>query len=83
MRKVKTVCTVGPASAALEILKKLVLAGMDVARLNFSHGTYRSHAETISRLRQSPNRTTAPWRFSKTSKVHAFGWGGSTAAKRI
>jgi pyruvate kinase len=60
MRKVKTVCTIGPASAALEILKKLVLAGMDVARLNFSHGSYRSHADTISRLRQISKNYNRP-----------------------
>jgi pyruvate kinase len=60
MRKVKTVCTIGPASATLEILKKLVLAGMDVARLNFSHGTYRNHAEIFGRLRQTSKTHNRP-----------------------
>jgi pyruvate kinase len=52
MRKAKIVCTIGPASASDEILSKLVLAGMDVARLNFSHGDGRSHARAHARLRQ-------------------------------
>lgn len=52
MRKVKTICTIGPASASDEIVTKLMLAGMDAARLNFSHGTYKSHADTVARLQR-------------------------------
>ncbi len=52
MRKAKIVCTIGPASASEEMLHKLVLAGMDVARLNFSHGDARSHAMVHARLRR-------------------------------
>ncbi len=51
MRKTKIVCTIGPASESTEILSKLMHAGMDVARLNFSHGTYEEHAQRISRIR--------------------------------
>jgi pyruvate kinase len=52
MRKAKIVCTIGPASASEEMLHKLVLAGMDVARLNFSHGDARTHTQVHARLRR-------------------------------
>src|SRR5512141_2327305 len=51
-RKAKIVATIGPASESEEILEKLVLAGMNVARLNFSHGTHEQHAERITRIRK-------------------------------
>jgi pyruvate kinase len=44
LRRTKIVCTIGPASGAPEVLDRLVAAGMDVARLNFSHGTHAEHA---------------------------------------
>ena len=44
MRKTKIVCTIGPASGSLEMVKQLLQAGMDVARLNFSHGSHEEHA---------------------------------------
>ena len=47
----KIVCTLGPPSASLEALSALVAAGMDVARLNFSHGTHEEHAAMISAVR--------------------------------
>jgi len=50
MRKTKIVCTIGPASASRETLKEMIRAGMNVARLNFSHGTYESHREMIRRI---------------------------------
>src|SRR5512134_3021874 len=49
--KAKIVATIGPASQSEEILEKLVRAGMNVARMNFSHGTHEEHAERIARLR--------------------------------
>ena len=52
MRRTKIICTVGPATAAPDRLLALVEAGMDVARLNFSHGTHEFHGETIKHLRQ-------------------------------
>lgn len=52
-RQTKIVCTLGPASETPEMLKALVEAGMDVARLNFSHGTYDEHAMRIERVREA------------------------------
>ena len=52
--KTKIVATIGPASESPEMLQRLVLAGMDVARLNFSHGDFASHAERIERIRTAP-----------------------------
>ena len=43
MRKTKIVCTLGPASETEEVIRGLCLAGMNVARMNFSHGTYEDH----------------------------------------
>ena len=44
--------TIGPASSSPDIIRQLILAGMDVARLNFSHGSYEDHAKTIKNLRE-------------------------------
>ena len=51
MRRTKIVATIGPASREPEVLKRLVEAGLDVARLNFSHGDFDMHAETAERVR--------------------------------
>ena len=47
MRKTKIVCTIGPSSESLENTKKLIKAGMNVARLNFSHGDFEEHGNRI------------------------------------
>ena len=52
MRKTKIIATIGPASREPEILEQLILAGMDCARLNFSHGTLEEHAEVIRSVRE-------------------------------
>ncbi|MDJ0697590.1 pyruvate kinase [Mastigocoleus sp. MO_188.B34] len=52
MRKTKIICTVGPATSTLERLQLLVDAGMNIARLNFSHGTHEFHSQTIHDLRK-------------------------------
>ena len=51
MRKTKIIATIGPSSREPEILEQLILAGMDCARLNFSHGTFEEHAEVIDSIR--------------------------------
>jgi pyruvate kinase len=58
--RTKIVCTIGPASRGVEQLDRLVAAGMDVARLNFSHGTQTEHAEVIARIRQGEPRWGRP-----------------------
>ncbi|NEU29880.1 pyruvate kinase [bacterium LRH843] len=57
MRKTKIVCTIGPASEAVETLISLIEAGMNVARLNFSHGNFEEHAVRIKRIREAEERT--------------------------
>ena len=52
-RHSKIVCTIGPATRSPRMLLRLLRAGMDVARLNFSHGTHAEHAQTISMLRSA------------------------------
>jgi len=52
MPRTKIVCTIGPSSRSPETLERLVASGMDVARLNFSHGTHAEHAAVISALRR-------------------------------
>ena len=56
MRRTKIVATIGPASREPEVLVQMVEAGMDVARLNFSHGSAEEHAETAQRVRDAANR---------------------------
>lgn len=51
MRRAKIVATIGPASCSAEKLRALIMAGMDVARVNMSHGSHESHAETIGLAR--------------------------------
>jgi len=53
MRKTKIVCTIGPASESVEMLEKLILAGMNVARLNFSHGTHEEHKMRIDNIKKA------------------------------
>ena len=52
-RRVKIVCTLGPSTKTLEQLVKLIDAGMDIARLNFSHGTHEFHKNLITNIREA------------------------------
>ena len=52
MRKTKIICTIGPASENEEVLTKMCEAGMDVARLNFSHGTHEEHQKKIDLIKK-------------------------------
>ncbi|AGL01851.1 pyruvate kinase [Desulfoscipio gibsoniae] len=53
MRRTKIVCTIGPTSESITILEQLMLAGMNVARLNFSHGTHDDHARRLAAVRKA------------------------------
>ena len=60
MRKTKIVCTIGPASRDPETLKAMLQAGMNVARVNFSHGTHDEHRETIETFRRVRDKLGIP-----------------------
>ena len=60
VRRTKIVATIGPASKDREVLLELVRAGMDVARLNFSHGSHEQHAETAEWVREAAGRAGRP-----------------------
>jgi len=60
VRRTKIVCTLGPASSSRAELDRLVAAGMDVARVNFSHGTHAEHAEVIRLIREGEARWGRP-----------------------
>jgi pyruvate kinase len=58
MRHTKIIATIGPASCSDEIIEQLINAGVDVCRLNFSHGTHDAHAETFHKIRAAAARVT-------------------------
>ena len=60
MRRTKIVCTLGPATDDVEIMKDLIRSGLDGARINFSHGTYESHTVIINKLKQAREELNAP-----------------------
>jgi pyruvate kinase len=60
LRRTKIVCTIGPASSSRETVDRLVRAGMDAARLNFSHGTQAEHGERARLIREAQERAGRP-----------------------
>jgi len=60
MRKTKIICTIGPTSNTKEMISKLIDSGMNVARLNFSHGTHESHLETINKIKEARQEKRKP-----------------------
>lgn len=60
MRKTKIVCTLGPASESEDILRKLMIEGMDVARFNFSHGTHEEQLEKLNRVKKLREELNLP-----------------------
>ncbi len=59
-KRAKMVCTIGPASQSEEIMTQLIMAGMDVARLNFSHGTHDEHLKSIEMIRRVSDKLNKP-----------------------
>jgi len=59
-RRTKIICTIGPASDSAAIIERLIKAGMNVARLNLSHGSYREHARYIKTIREIAKRLSTP-----------------------
>jgi pyruvate kinase len=57
VHKTKIVATIGPASQSPEMLERLIRAGMNIARLNFSHGNFEQHAEVMGRIRNASKVT--------------------------
>lgn len=51
MRKTKIICTLGPSTDSIETMRSMILAGMNVARFNFSHGTYEDHQTRLDMLK--------------------------------
>ncbi|MGZ9243574.1 MAG: pyruvate kinase, partial [Candidatus Binatia bacterium] len=60
MRRTKIVCTIGPASSSEKMIEGLIRAGMNVARLNFSHGDYASHRRVIRTIRRLERKLATP-----------------------
>lgn len=60
MRKTKIICTIGPASENEEVLTQMCLAGMNVARLNFSHGSYEEHEKKITLIKKVREKLGLP-----------------------
>lgn len=59
-RRTRIVCTLGPSSASRDVIVRLIRAGLDVARLNFSHGTHETHAATLATLRAAAAEVGRP-----------------------
>ncbi|MGH7885190.1 MAG: pyruvate kinase, partial [Thermodesulfobacteriota bacterium] len=51
MRRTKIICTIGPSTSSVDVLYNMCMAGMNVARINMSHGTHASHEEVIKNIK--------------------------------
>jgi pyruvate kinase len=58
IRRTRIVCTIGPSSASPAVLRAMVMAGMDVARLNFSHGDPATHRQVAADVREAAGATS-------------------------
>src|SRR5262245_41826188 len=59
-RKARIICTLGPSSSSAEVLEAMMRAGMDVARLNFSHGTHHEHRARVDLIRKISKKVGKP-----------------------
>jgi len=59
-RRTKIICTIGPSTSSAPVIKDLLQSGMDVARINFSHGTHKEHAQNIKTLRKTAKQLGLP-----------------------
>ena len=60
MKRTKIVATIGPSTNSVEIVENLIRSGLDVARLNFSHGDYKQHSEYIDNVRKASKKLSKP-----------------------
>lgn len=60
-RRTKILCTLGPSCCDLETIKEMMKAGMNAARLNFSHGDHEIHAQTIQTVRRAARELNIPF----------------------
>src|SRR5262245_66517640 len=60
VRRTKIICTIGPASESEKVIRRMIRGGMDVARLNFSHGSFSSHKRIITLVRQAARQLGKP-----------------------
>ena len=60
MKKTKIICTLGPASKTESVIAKMIEAGMNVARINASHGSHEEHAERISAVKTARDKLGLP-----------------------
>lgn len=60
MRRVKIICTIGPACSSRTVIDRMIRAGMNVARLNFSHGTYGDHIKAVNYIREGAIKHGSP-----------------------
>ena len=80
-RNAKIVATLGPASATEEMIRSLFLAGVDVFRLNFSHGTHEQHRERLQQIRTSSATSVGRSVCLPTCRARSFAWARSPKAR--
>ena len=85
-KKTRVVCTIGPASEDEKMLRKLILAGMNVMRLNFSHGDFEEHGgriKTVRKLSKELNKNIAIFLYTKGPEIRTGDFvGGKTEFKK-
>jgi len=83
MRKTKIICTIGPSSENEEVLTQMCLAGMNVARLNFSHGTYEEHKKKIDLIKHVREKLNLPIAILLDTKGPEYRIGQFAAGKAL